>query len=202
MSKLKGPMMENEVKEIFDFARSIAPRNWQFIEFCDLESIIYKPRMFYIEVCFYDSSNENEYDYRGEDAVGFAKHINLRPVSLFITFESSRAAYKKHGEFLVASSSIHLDKFSLGKDVMLHEMAHLAATRLIMTGTYRYAGTMKYFSHIAHEKDKAMHGAIFQRAYKILIDRAVKIYGGKTFLNNINDLEMYQRFEGEGQKND
>ncbi len=190
-------MTENEV---IDFARSIAPRNWQFIKFCDLESIIYKPGMFFIEVGFYDSSNE-ELDYRSEDAVGYAKYISLRPASLFTTFESARAAYKKYGEFSIASSAIHLDKVYLGKDVMLHEMAHLAATRLTMAGLYKQADILSYFCHTVHEEGKDMHGLIFQRAYKNLIDRAVKLYGPEDIYHNIVDLEMCQRLEHEGQKN-
>ncbi len=29
--------------EVIDFARSIAPRIWQFIEYSDLKSIIFRP---------------------------------------------------------------------------------------------------------------------------------------------------------------
>lgn len=178
--------------ETAKIAKSICPPNWQFIEYCGYSSLIFKPRMFFIEIEFYENDYEED-DPNYIDAVGYAKHVRLNPVSLYTdSFESAKDAYKKHGDFLVASSGLAFDEIYLGLDTIVHELAHLVATRLIMINSYKNLSDLPVYCHRLHEEKENMHGAIFQKAYKILIDRALKVYGKDELYHNTIDLKMWK----------
>lgn len=177
-------------KQMIDFAQSIAPPNWQFIDLSDFEEATLKPRMVLIQVWIYSFD-----DFDEENAfVGLAKPIKLHPVSMFAdVFESARIAYEKYGDFFIASSDIELNAAYLGIDTMLHELSHVVASRMAM---WLYQGRndpLSICSHKMFEKDKDEHGEIFQAAYEVMIRRAEKVYGADLIWHNRADLEMYRK---------
>jgi hypothetical protein len=176
---------------MIDFAQGIAPPNWQFIALADFGKAVLKPRAMVIQVWTY--SDEGFDEDEEEQFCGMAKPITLRPVSLFAdAYVSAKKAYERYGDFLIASSEIKLNDAYLDESTMLHEIAHVAASRMAMRYRNRRNDSFSIYSHKMFEKDNDEHGEIFQSAYAVMINRAEKTYGYDLIWHNRADLEMYR----------
>ena len=176
-------------KDLIDFANKITPPNWKIAELDEVPHIKFHPRMVLIDIWNFEEEGEDE-----ESIVGMATPVMLKTVSIFaLEYGNAQKALNKYGDFYVCTSELRLNLDFIGEDIIIHELSHIAATRMIMRYTTGiYTGLFYGYSHNFFEKNQNPHGRIFQRAYKILIDRAEKVFGKKKTEINRSNLEDYQ----------
>ena len=177
-------------EEVTEFANRITPKNWNI--FFNSKDIKYVPGTLNIWIWFLDDS----YEDTGEEKKLAEVHepMKVYKISFFKSFIPEAAeALKKYGDGIVSSSEIWVYPIANVdlKDTIIHLLAHGAGQRFRMYLDKRWKDGCRMYNSRSDGEDA--HGPMFQRFYRILINRTEKIFGKKEVKYSWQYLQFYEK---------
>ena len=174
---------EQDKKNICQFADKITPKSWNI--FSDHIRTKYMPEVLNIQLLFIDIPLEFEHDNLG----GYVPIFADRAFFYKNVYPDARSAFRTYGNFLYAETFIKLFPNSLLdiEGTIIHQLAHVAVSRY---GMWQQKSWKKDFSRSMRDEDD-LHGPLFQRFYKVLLDRTKKVFGEEMVKTQWKHLEFY-----------
>jgi hypothetical protein len=183
-----------EIQYVLDVANLITPSNWNL--FVTPREWSYKPGVLNIRLWVHQYSEDEEWegpDTDSDDWIG-QKYGAQRYSRISLWAHSIAEANKSlesFGDGTIGDTEIWLKEAWLGVDVLIHELAHVAVDRFQAFKQKTYKPQYP-FSYVMPLLEENAHGPSFQRAYRIMINRAEKYLSAEGLRNNKSDLKSYE----------
>ena len=114
------------------------------------------------------------------------------PISFFKDqFRDAEEAVKKYGDGFIANVEIRIYPSGAFWDLegtVIHELAHVAVARYQMWQQKPQKNNMSF----ALEREDDMHGPLFQRFYRIMLNRTKKVFGEEMVKHQWKHLTYFE----------
>ena len=172
-----GKIMEEYFSEIDkerirQFGNIITPPNWNF--YTSNEDFKYIP--WTLNIFFWFIEDEED-PYANERLGEVHGPVRIEPISLWADCsERAAAILEKYGDGYVSVAEIRFYPNSIIdlEGTLIHELAHLAVSRLNMRKQKPWKNNLPF---CIERIEDDMHGPIFQKFWRVMINRAKKVFG-------------------------
>ncbi len=164
---------DTEQEEIRQFADRITPKNWNI--FIHPKDFKYIPGILNIQLYFFDVIDDFD-----EHMATVHGPMRVCLISFFKDhYPEAAEAFQKYGEGSFASSLIGIHPTASWdlEGTIIHELAHVAVDRLKV---FQQKPMKKNLSFAFKYPDEDLHGQLFQRFYRILLNRTEKMFGQES----------------------
>jgi len=160
-------------EEVRQFADGITPKNWNI--FIHPKDFKYISGILNIQLCFLNVVDD--FDDLDEHMAAVHGPMRVCLISFFKDhYPEAAEAFQQYGDGSFASSLIKIHPTANWdlEGTIIHELAHVAADRFLV---FQQKPIKKNLSFAFKDPDEDPHGQLFQRFYRILLNRTAKVFG-------------------------